>query len=80
MERQAERGPARSRPHGGVTPEAFVWWLRGYFEATGTADNIDFNAVRDMLAHVPFEAPPPARLQLGPASAHNTPCGCGGTR
>ena len=75
MEGQAEFGSARQRPHGGVSPDQFVWWLRGYFEAVGTADNVDFASIRDMLAHVPLEAP-----ALALAIAQKTPCGCGGHR
>lgn len=86
MEGSAERGQARrSRAHGGVSPDAFVWWLRGYLEAGGAPPGVqgalaDVATIRDMLAHVPFDEPALERVRLGPVMAQNSPCGCGGTR
>ena len=57
-----------------MTPDAFVWWLRGYLEATGVSPTgipgavSDIATVRDMLAHVPFEGASPTPL--------HPRCGC----
>ena len=78
--------------HGGLTPEQFVWWLRGFLEAKMglQASDSDLLTVRDMvsrvgsLPHPPLIYAPnqPARAydDLFPAPAKQPGCNCGGAR
>jgi hypothetical protein len=69
-----------NRAYGGMTPEQFVFWLKGFFEALPPPRGREDMLIFEHLQRV-STAPAPALPPASALAAHlaSKPCGCGGS-